>query len=129
MTKTCLNCEEEFEAVRVTKLFCSDKCKVAHGRARDKMVSEPNTLSVTEPPEVSVTPPEDVTVSVSVTKPITDVNTIPLSKGGKWEVSSPYKENPGMCKYCGKMSYLVDNVTVDEMIECCHKCASLKNER
>ena len=51
MNKICTNCGNEFETNRKDKLFCSDKCRVAHSRVSV-------TDSVTN--EVSVTP--DVTL-------------------------------------------------------------------
>jgi hypothetical protein len=36
MKKTCANCNKEFEAKRLTKLFCSNKCKIAYARRADK---------------------------------------------------------------------------------------------
>lgn len=116
----CLNCEGSLEGKRIDAKFCSDKCTKAYSRKSDKKVMSdtPNSDNVPDNAELLISD-----------KNVTAVNTIPVSKGGKWVDKFPYKENGGMCKYCGKMSYLIDNVTVDEMIECCHKCASLKNER
>ncbi len=70
MIKTCEYCKQEFEALRATKRFCSDKCKVANSR-----------LSVTDGPIGSVTPPENVTVTTD--KDVTVKIAIPTGIDGE----------------------------------------------
>src|SRR5688572_25699618 len=35
-TRICPNCEEKFEPNHGKQIFCSDRCKVAHGRSKAK---------------------------------------------------------------------------------------------
>ena len=58
MIKTCLNCNNEFNAKRDTAKYCSGKCRIAHSRL-SVTVSVTNGLSVTQP---------DVTVKDSETR-------------------------------------------------------------
>ena len=59
MTKTCVQCNQPYEAIKATSRYCSAKCRVAANRAGSVTVTP---LSVTPEPSGSVTQADPVTL-------------------------------------------------------------------